>query len=626
MTRTRTVMRALGVALLCTLMAAVTASIRPAPAAAGHPSDSPPDTLVMAAIQAAQFTAVDGAKGDRFGRAVAVSGDTVLVGATGADGTPGAAYVFVRSGASWSFQQKLTAGDGQGGDWFGHSVAVWGDTALVGAVYDDVGATSVNQGSAYVYTRSGTTWSQQQRLTADDGAAGDDFGWSVALSGDTALIGAFGAHAYQGSAYVFARSGTSWTQQKQLAADDPGPVHGFGCSVALSGDTALVGASGDDVGTDKGQGAAYVFTRSGTTWSQQQRLTAADGTTDDWFGRAVALDGDTALVGMHGDDAGAAGNRGSAYVYTRSGTIWSQQQQLTASDGAADDQFGWSVALSGDAAVVGAPSHSVGANTDQGSAYVYTRSGTIWSQQQQLTASDGSAADQFGWSVGFSRETALAGACFDDVGASEDQGSACLFSHVDYVAPSTTASLGPSANAAGWCKRPVKVTLSAADALSGIDKSYYRLGSGGAFSVYDGAARPRIAAQGVTIVGYYSTDVAGNAEAAKSITVRVDSSKPRTRAFAATARKGRKVKLVCRVNDARPGCGRAAVTFKISTAAKRPKLVRTIRLAGSQACNARITYTWRCALKRGAYVLKVFATDIAGNAQRKAGSALLTVW
>jgi hypothetical protein len=244
----------------------------------------------------------------------------------------------------------------------------------VGATRDDVGAGS--QGSAYVFTRSGTTWTQQAQLIATEGAAGDDFGWSVALDGDTVLVGAPYAEVEGsfGTAFVFTRSGTTWTQQAYLIPSGVVVVGYFGWSVALFGNTALVGSPGDTVGANSSQGATYVFTRSGTTWSQQQRLTVADGAEYDEFGLSVALDGNTALVGAYHDDVGANAHQGSAYVFTRSGTTWAQQAHLIASDGAAEDEFGWSVALSGDTALVGAYLDDIGTNNNQGSVYFYYES------------------------------------------------------------------------------------------------------------------------------------------------------------------------------------------------------------------------------------------------------------
>jgi hypothetical protein len=384
--------------------------------------------------QQAKLTAGDGAANDQFGYSVAVSGDTALVGALlddiGANANQGSAYVFTRSGTTWSQEAKLTAGDGAANDRFGYSVAVSGDTTVVGAYFDDIDA-NADQGSAYVFTRSGTTWSQQAKLTAGDGAGGDLFGYYVAVSGDTAVVGAvadvIGANPDQGSAYVFTRNGTTWSEQAKLTAGDGAANDVFGWSVALSGDTAVVGARVDDIGANPDQGSAYVFTRSGTTWSQQAKLIAGDGAANDWFGTSVAVSGDTAVVGALFGDIGANTNHGSAYVFTRNGTSWSEQAKLTAGDGAVNDQFGYSVAVSGDTAVVGALFDNIGANSTQGSAYVFTRSGTTWGQQAKLTAGDGAAGDWFGISVAVSGDTALVGALFDDIGANPDQGSAYVF-------------------------------------------------------------------------------------------------------------------------------------------------------------------------------------------------------
>jgi hypothetical protein len=410
--------------------------------------------------QQAKLTAGDGAVSDQFGYSVAVSGDTAVVGARfddiGANTDQGSAYVFTRSGTTWSEQAKLTAGDGAANDLFGFSVAVSGDTAVVGAHQDDIGVNS-NQGSAYVFTRSGATWSQEAKLTAGDGAANDQFCWSVAVSGDTAVIGAYqddiGANTDQGSAYVFTRSGTSWSQQAKLTAGDGAAGDYVGWSVALEGDTAVVGAAADVIGANTGQGSAYVFTRTGTSWSQQAKLTAGDGAASDLFGSSVAVSGDTAVVGARFDDIGANSNQGSAYVFTRSGTLWSQQAKLTAGDGAASDLFGSSVAVSGDTAVVGALSGDIGANANQGSAYVFTRSGTTWSEQAKLTTGDGTEGDQFGISVAVSGDTAVVGALFGDIGANTDQGSAYVFTRSGTLwsqQAKLTAGDGAAGDQFGW--------------------------------------------------------------------------------------------------------------------------------------------------------------------------------
>ncbi len=380
--------------------------------------------------QEAKLVASDGALDDDFGYSVSVSGDTAVVGAPWDDlgaNNQGSAYVFARSEGVWSEQQKLVASDGALDDHFGYSVSVSGDTAVVGA-YRDVHQ-GVYQGSAYVFVRSGGVWSEQQKLVASDGASGDFFGTSVSVSGDTTVVGApwddAGASTDHGSAYVFVRSEGVWNEQQKLVASDGVFSDFFGISVSVSGDTAVVGAWRDDVGTNN-QGSAYVFVGSGGVWTEQQKLVASDGAGDDWFGVSVSVSGDTAVVGAYADDVGANIDQGSAYVFVRSGGVWSEQQKLVASDGAAGDLFGASVSVSGDTVVPGAPDDDDGA-TARGSAYVFVRSGGVWSEQQKLVASDGVFLAKFGTSVSVSGDTAVVGARGDIVGSTR-QGSAYVFS------------------------------------------------------------------------------------------------------------------------------------------------------------------------------------------------------
>jgi hypothetical protein len=377
-----------------------------------------------------KLTASDAAATDYFGRSVSISGDTAVIGAYWDDdgGTDsGSAYVFTRaSDGTWTQHQKLTASDAAAGDNFGISVSVSGDTAVIGAWGDNDGGT--DSGSAYVFTRSSDgTWTEQAKLTASDAAADDYFGTSVSVSGDTAVIGAEwddDGGTNSGSAYVFTRSGTTWTEQQKLTASDAAAYDSFGTSVSVSGDTAVIGAYGDDDGGSR-SGSTYVFTRSGTTWTQQAKLTASDAAADDYFGTSVSVSGDTAVIGAYWDDDGGTSS-GSAYVFTRSGTTWTEQQKLTASDAVAYDYFGYSVSVSGDTAVIGAYYDDDGGSAS-GSAYVFTRSldGT-WTQQQKLTASDAAAGDYFGYSVSVSGDTALIGARLDD-GIGADSGSAYVF-------------------------------------------------------------------------------------------------------------------------------------------------------------------------------------------------------
>ncbi len=386
-----------------------------------------PMVAAGATTEQAKLTASDGAISDLFGYSVSISGDTAVVGADGDDdnGTDsGSAYVFVRSGTTWSQQAKLTASDGAEEDLFGWSVSISGDTAVVGAHYDD--DNGLNSGSAYVFVRSGTTWTEEAKLTASDGAEDDFFGRSVSVSGDTAVVGAYGDDdygSYSGSAYVFVRSGTTWSEEAKLTASAGAQGDLFGTSVSICGDTDVVGADGDD---DNGSntGSAYVFVRTGTTWSQQAKLTASDGAEEGFFGESVSVSGDTAAVGAYLDEN--YGHRtGSAYVFVRSGTTWSQQAKLTANDGAERDSFGWSVSISGDTAVVGAI-HDDDHGTDSGSASVFVRSGTTWSEEAKLTASDAAAHDLFGISVSISGGTAVVGAHYDDDNAF-NSGSAYVY-------------------------------------------------------------------------------------------------------------------------------------------------------------------------------------------------------
>ncbi len=377
----------------------------------------------------AKLTAAHTANDD-FGISVAVSGDTVVVGAYGAaDAGPdsGSAYVFVRSGGSWTEQDRLTASDATAGDHFGNSVAVSGDTVVVGAYRAaDAGPGS---GSAYVFVRSGGSWTEQDRLTASDAAADDRFGRSVAVSGDTVVVGAYGDDdpdygSMSGSAYVFVRSGGSWTERAMLTADEDSAADDyFGRSVAVSGDTVVVGAYGDDDGGSR-SGSAYVFVRTEYGYDPQAKLTAADAAADDFFGRSVAVSGDTVVVGAYGDDDDGSSS-GSAYVFVRSGGGWTQQPKLTATDAAAYDVFGYSVAVSGDTVVVGAHCDD-DAGDMSGAVYVFARSGSGWTEQAKLTAADADADDKFGVSVAVSDDTLAVGA-YGDADAGPSSGSAYVF-------------------------------------------------------------------------------------------------------------------------------------------------------------------------------------------------------
>ena len=254
--------------------------------------------------------------------------------------------------------------------WAAGGDAAWGKAGADDGLRQSFERATYSRTGEGVYPlTAGPAWTQQQEFTVSDGAAKDYVGCSVSVNVDTAVIGAFGRNNQQGSAYVLVRNGTVWTQQQELTASDGAAGDLFGHSVSVSGDTAVIGA----FGRSSQSGAAYVFVRSGGVWSQQQELTAPDGRASEAFGVSVSVSGDTAVIGAYNTDS----DRGAAYVFVRSGGVWSQQQKLTAADGAASDQFGLSVSVSGDTAVVGA----LGKNANRGAAYVFSRSGGVWSQQ-----------------------------------------------------------------------------------------------------------------------------------------------------------------------------------------------------------------------------------------------------
>jgi hypothetical protein len=384
--------------------------------------------------QVATLTAADATAKDYFGHSVAISSDGsfAIIGAWGRTKGTGTAFTFANSGGIWSQQAKLGPSELVVGDQFGSSVAINADgtTAVVGAESKNATPGTTNHdvsGAVYVYTRSGSTWTQQAKLTASDSAAGLRFGTSVSLSadGNTVLVGArgnawSGGPAPAGAAYVFTRSGSTWSQQQKLTASDAATGDYFGTSAALSADglTAVVGAPAKSSST----GASYVFTSSGGVWTQQAELTAADAAANDSFGTSVAVNGDgtTALVGASGKDS----YRGAGYVFILSGGVWSQQAKLSAAGGVAADAFGAHVGLAsgGAVAVLSAP----GKLNNAGSVYEFTRAGVVWTQDSEQTSDTDTDGDTVGSSVSMngSGSTILVGAD----GVAKLAGAAYLFS------------------------------------------------------------------------------------------------------------------------------------------------------------------------------------------------------
>jgi hypothetical protein len=448
----------------------------------------------------AKLMASAGEAGDEFAISVALNrnGNTALIGAWGTNNKQGAAYVFTRTGTTWTQQARLTDADGVPGDQLGWSVALdgTGSIALISA-----GGKNNNQGVAIVFKRSGVIWTHLQTLQASDGAPGDMFGSSVALdvNGDTALIGARGkntayifqlvagswiqndvlvanhvepgadfgisvalndngyvalvgayhktiestspllvwSHPRQGAAYIFNRIPGGWSPPIRLVANDGATDDLFGWSVALGakGSRALIGAWAKDVDGQVDRGAAYIFDGSGgSSWTQTAVLTASNGAAGDRFGCSVALsqDGNKAAVGAHWKPTPGKPQRGAVYGFSvNSSGVWGQQAIVTAGDGEASDHFGWAVAINSDVStiLVGAPSKRIGPNDNQGAAYVYVPIGASVPLQARLTLSDGGSYDGFGWSVALSKDgkTALIGACTKNVGTNTFQGVAYVF-------------------------------------------------------------------------------------------------------------------------------------------------------------------------------------------------------
>jgi len=371
----------------------------------------------------AKVTASDGVALDDFGRSVSMSEDYAIVGASKEDSLKGAAYIFKRDGTSWIERIKLTADDGAAGDRFGWSVSISGNYAIIGAWLDD--DKGEDSGSAYIFKRDdidATKWTQEAKLIASDTDALDQFGFSVSIYGDYAIIGAaFSTHFWplSGAAYIFKRDGSIWKEQKKLIPDDSFVADFFGISVSIFGSRAIVGAAGKDSGI----GAAYIFARNGDIWGQEAKLAVPNGTKDDFLGWSVSMSNTYAIVGADLDDDNGE-DSGSAHIFKRFATTWSHQAKLTASDGTALDDFGRSVSLSGDYAIVGAAGPFK--NGAKGSAYLFKRNEETWIELTKITASDGAANDQFGFSASIAGDYAIIGANQDD-DHGEDSGSAYIY-------------------------------------------------------------------------------------------------------------------------------------------------------------------------------------------------------
>lgn len=392
--------------------------------------------------------ASSGVASDVFGEAVAASGGAIVVGARAHDAgggiRSGAAFFYAKSGTHWAEQQTITADDAAPDHRLGCAVAMADEALVVGARNAD--GVVAGAGAAYVFTRTGTTWTQQQKLVASDGGMADLFGFSVALSGDRIVVGApehDDAGTQTGAAYVFARDGTDWTQEQRLTPPLQRVGDLFGYAVAVDGDTVVVGARQDGQQEDF-EGSAYVFVRSASTWPLQQEIKASDGAVGDSFGVAVALRGALAVIGAHHRNEPDF-NAGVAYVFARSADAWSEQQKLLPSTPVALSRFGAAVALSEAHILVSAPESYTGSTP--GAVYAFSRNGTTWVEQRKLEAVAGASGDAFGTAIALTESFAVIGAPGDD-----DQGELSGSAHVFFgdEAPGAPCESGAEC-ASGYC-------------------------------------------------------------------------------------------------------------------------------------------------------------------------------
>jgi hypothetical protein len=378
----------------------------------------------------AKLLASDGVEDDFFGWQAAICGDVAVIAARGDDdngAASGSAYVFRRDSATWVEEAKLLASDGAAHDRFGDALGIAENIIVIGASGDDDNGAS--SGSAYVFRSVGSHWVEEAKLLASDGARYDSFASSVGVFDDTVVVGAWADDDQgpgSGSAYIFRHDGSDWVQEAKLVASDGAPNNCFGMTVAAWANTVVIGAVGIE-GYPGAFAKAYVFRFVDSAWIEEAILLAFDEKVEE-ARTAVAVWGDVVLVGAgHTGDSGPYS--GSAYVFRFDGSSWAREAKLLPSDGAEWDLFGHSVTLSADSAVIGAPNdgNSGGGYGDgHGSAYVFRFDGATWTEQAKLLASDGAASDFFGVSVALCGNTALMGSPYDD-DQSPECGSAYVF-------------------------------------------------------------------------------------------------------------------------------------------------------------------------------------------------------
>jgi FG-GAP repeat protein len=359
----------------------------------------------------------------QFGSAASLDGSLALFGADGDNSFRGAAYFYTKGDSGWTELQRITPDDTAAAE-FGYRVLLRGDLAIVTADQSSPNGNTA-QGSAYVFAPDNTgTWAQTQILLADDGQTFDNFGSTASMDGNTLLIGAHGAtvgaNAAQGAAYLFANHSGTFSQTGKVVADDGVAFDNFGITTAIAGDTLFVGAATAAIGGHNGQGAVYAYHLDNGIATQTQKLVSDDGAANDNFGLSLAFDGTTLMVG-----AIFSGGTGAVYVFTNDGTSWQQQQRLSIAGISQFSYFGNAIALRDGKALIGADGQNVGTDTTVGAAYLFGFDGTSWVQQHTFLASDGTTDDFFGLAVDYDGTTAL----ISTLHPNGNQGAAYFYTH-----------------------------------------------------------------------------------------------------------------------------------------------------------------------------------------------------
>jgi len=363
-----------------------------------------------------KLSASDGEAGDIFGQHVAINGGHIIVGASEDDNEKGidagAAYFFRNDGNDWIETQKILASDITDSSLFGYAVDIDGDYAVIGACWsDEYGEKS---GSAYIFKLEGTGWIEQAKLTAHDAEEDDRFGISAAISGDYAVVGSFfddDNGSRSGSAYIFKRNGTSWTEQVKLVPGDGAANDWFGVNVSMDGNYTVIGSRYNDNEKGINAGAVYIYKRDGSDWIEQTKLMPGDSLDNALF-EACAIEGDNLVVGAWNDGT-IATEAGSFYIFKRDENNWLKVDRLFASDVNMRDNFGRAVAISGDRIVVGAHLNDDDGG-GSGSIYIFQRDGAHWYEEMKLTATDGDTMDYFGLSVDIDQDDVVVAARQDD--------------------------------------------------------------------------------------------------------------------------------------------------------------------------------------------------------------------